>query len=176
MCTPRIKIYMLKNSVKAATAAAVLLGASAVAIAAEPDLVTPAVPAASVYLRTTAASVNLSSSGAPVTILKVTVPAGTWLVTAKANAVNFGAADYVRCLILVGTTQKDAGATLVGNAGPGPTGEEGPSVAETVLQTAVTTPANRSFSLSCQHDFAYPGDYLDPGALLLIVQAPGPLG
>jgi hypothetical protein len=132
--------------------------------------------AADVYLRKTNASVNLSDTGAPVAITQVTVPAGTWVVTAKANPVNFGAADYVRCRLMVGTTQKDAAATLIGNAAPGPTGETGPSVAEIVLQTAIKTTASRVFKLDCQHDFPYPGIYVDPGASLMIVKAPGPLG
>jgi hypothetical protein len=132
--------------------------------------------AADAYLRSTTASVNLSSDGSPVTIKSVTIPAGTWIVTAKANPVNFGAADYVRCRILVGTTQKDAAATLLGNAAPAPTGEMGPSVAEIVLQTAITTTASKTFKLDCQHDFPYPGIYVDPGASIMVVRAPGPLG
>lgn len=132
--------------------------------------------AADVYLRTTAAAVNLSDDGSVRLIRQVTVPAGTWLVTAKANPVNFGAADYVRCRILVGGVQRDAAATLIGNAGPGPTGETGPSVAEIVLQTAITTTASKVFRLDCLHDFATPGMYVDPGASILVVKAVGPLG
>lgn len=132
--------------------------------------------AADVYLRTTTASINLSNDGSPVTIKQVTIPAGIWVVTAKANPVNFGAADYVRCRILVGGTQKDAAATLVGNAAPAPTGEMGPSVAEIVLQTAIKTTSSKSFTLDCQHDFPSPGMYVDPGASIMIVRAPGPLG
>ena len=132
--------------------------------------------AADAYLRSTAASINLSSDGSPVTIRSVTIPAGTWIVTAKANPVNFGAADYVRCRILVGTTQKDAAATLVGNAAPAPTGEMGPSVAEIVLQTAITTTASKTFKLDCLHDFPYAGIYVDPGASIMVVRSPGPLG
>src|SRR5262245_34297552 len=52
--------------------------------------------AADAFLRKTTASTNLSADGSPVTIKQVTIPAGTWLVTAKANPVNFGPADYVR--------------------------------------------------------------------------------
>ena len=132
--------------------------------------------AADVYLRTTTASVNLSSDGSPVTLKQVTIPAGTWLVTAKANPVNFGPADYVRCRIVIGSTQRDAAATLVGNAAPGPTGEMGPSVAEIVLQTAITTTSSKAFKLDCQHDFPSAGMYVDPGASIMIVRAPGPLG
>jgi len=150
--------------------AALLIGASAFAGSVEPDI------SAGVYLRATTASVDLSSDGSPVTILKLTVPAGTWLVTAKANPVNFGAADYARCVLSVGATQKDAGATLIGDAAPGLTGELGPSVAEIVVQTAITTTAAKVFMLSCQHDFATPGMYVDPGASIMVVAAPGPLG
>lgn len=132
--------------------------------------------AADAYLRTTTASVNLSSSGSPVTLKQVTIPAGIWLVTAKANPVNFGPADYVRCRILVGSSQKDAAATLVGNAAPGPTGEMGPSVAEIVLQTAIKTTSSQTFKLDCLHDFPSAGMYVDPGASILVVRAPGPLG
>jgi hypothetical protein len=132
--------------------------------------------AADVYLRSTTASINLSSDGSPVTLKQVTIPAGTWVVTAKANPVNFGAADYVRCRIVINGTQRDAAATLVGNAAPAPTGEMGPSVAEIMLQTAITTTSSRTFKLDCQHDFPYAGIYVDPGASIMIVRAPGPLG
>jgi hypothetical protein len=136
----------------------------------------PASSAADADLRSTTASVNLSNDGSPVTLKTVTIPAGTWIVHAKANPVNFGSADYVRCRILVGTTQKDAAATLVGNAAPGPTGEMGPSVAEIVLQTAITTTSSKTFKLDCLHDFPSAGMYVDPGASILVVRSPGPLG
>jgi len=151
--------------------AAVLIATSGVAAIHSADT-----SAAEVFLRTTSTSTNLSSNGSPVTIRQVTIPAGTWVVTAKANPVNFGAADYVRCRILVGDVQRDAAATLVGNAAPGPTGETGPSVAEIVLQTAVKTTAPQAFRLDCLHDFPTPGMYVDPGASIMIVKAPGPLG
>ena len=125
--------------------------------------------AADVYLRNTNTSRFLSDTGAPVAILAVTVPAGTWVVNAKVNPVNFGAADYVRCRIMVGTTQKDAGATLLGNAAPGPTGEMGPSVAQIALQAVVTTTSSKVFKVDCQHDFPTPGIYVDPGAKITIL-------
>jgi hypothetical protein len=131
--------------------------------------------AGDVIMRTTTSSKNLSDTGAPVTLISVTIPAGTWVVNAKVNPVNFGAADYVRCRIVVGTTQKDAGATLLGNAAPGPTGEMGPSVAQIALQTAITTTAPKLFKVDCQHDFPTPGIYVDPGARMTVVSAPGPL-
>ena len=177
-----MSIDRFQKRLTAIAAATTLIGASAVAEVVEPDTVAPDVapataPAPVAYLRSTSASVNLSSSGAPVTLIKTAfLPAGTWLVTAKANPVNFGAADYVRCILSVAGIQQDAAATLVGNAAPGPTGETGPSVAEIVLQTAVTTTAPHTFALACQHDFANAGEYVDPGASLLIVKAAGPLG
>jgi hypothetical protein len=152
-------------------AAALLIAASAFSAAYSAES-----SAADVFLRTTTASVILSDDGSPRTIKQVTLPAGTWLVTAKANPVNFGAADYVRCRIVIGGVQRDAAATLVGNAAPAPTGEMGPSVAEIVLQTAITTTASKTFKLDCQHDFPYPGIYVDPGASIMVVRAPGPLG
>ena len=128
--------------------------------------------AADVFIRNTNVSKNLSDTGAPVTILSVAVPAGKWIVNAKVNPVSFGAADYVRCRIMVGTNQKDAGATLLGNAAPGPTGEMGPSVAQIALQTVVTTTGPREFKVDCQHDFPTPGIYVDPGAKITVLSAP----
>jgi hypothetical protein len=127
--------------------------------------------AADVFSRNTNTSKNLSDTGAPVAILSVTVPAGTWIVNAKVNPVSFGAADYVRCRIMVGTSQKDAGATLLGNAAPGPTGEMGPSVAQIALQAVVTTTSSQNFKVDCQHDFPTPGIYVDPGAKITVVSA-----
>ena len=127
--------------------------------------------AADVFSRNTNTSKNLSDTGAPVAILSVTVPAGKWIVNAKVNPVSFGAADYVRCRIMVGTSQKDAGATLLGNAAPGPTGEMGPSVAQIALQAVVTTTSSKDFKVDCQHDFPTPGIYVDPGAKITVVSA-----
>ena len=127
--------------------------------------------AADVIARSRSTSKFLSDTGAPVAILAVTVPAGTWVVNAKVNPVNFGAADYVRCRIMVGTSQKDAGATLLGNAAPGPTGEMGPSVAQIALQAVVTTTSSKVFKVDCQHDFPTPGIYVDPGAKITVVSA-----
>jgi hypothetical protein len=130
-----------------------------------------------VYKRVTTASVDLpSTGGTPVVLRSVSVPAGNWLVWAKANPVHFGNADYVRCQIMVAGRQQDAGATLLGNASPGPTGETGPSVATIALQTAVHTNATRTFTLQCLHDFSQPSGYIDPGASLIVAAAPGAIG
>lgn len=130
-----------------------------------------------VYKRVTNASVDLpSTGGTPVVVRSVSVPPGNWLVWAKANPVHFGNADYVRCQIMVGGRQQDAGATLLGNAAPGPTGETGPSVATIALQTAVRTLATRTFTLQCLHDSSQPSGYIDPGASLIVAAAPGAIG
>lgn len=151
--------------------AAVLVAATGLSVAYSADS-----SAADAFRRATTVSKNLSDDGSPVPIISVSIPAGTWIVTAKANPVSFGAADYVRCRIMVGSNQRDAGATLLGNAAPGPTGEMGPSVATIALQTAVTTTATRTFTLDCQHDFFTPGIYVDSGASIMVVRSPGPLG
>jgi len=130
-----------------------------------------------VYKRVTTSSVDLpSTGGTPVVLRSVAVPAGNWLAWAKGNPGHFGNADYVRCQIMVAGKQQDAGATLLGNASPGPTGETGPSVATIALQTAVHTNATRTFTLQCLHDFSQPSGYIDPGASLIVAAAPGAIG
>ncbi len=117
-----------------------------------------------------------STGGTPVVLKSVVVPAGDWVVWAKANPVHFGNADYCVARSWWVASQRDAGATLLGNALPGPTGETGPSVATIALQTAVHTTAAKTFKLQCQHDFSQPSGYIDPGASLIVAQAPGPIG
>jgi hypothetical protein len=128
--------------------------------------------AQNVYLRVTSAATPLSTSGSEVGVLSVTIPAGTWTVTSKLNPVNFGSGDYVRCRILVGTAQKDSGTTYLGL---NPSGEPGSYVTSLALQTAVVTTAPQTFALRCGHDFAVAGQYIDPGASLMIVRNTGPV-
>jgi hypothetical protein len=90
-------------------------------------------------------------------------------VNAKVNPVNFGAADYVRCRIIVGTSQKDAGATLLGNAAPGPTGEMGPSVAQIALQDCGHNDVVESLQGRLPARLPDPGIYVDPGAKITIL-------
>lgn len=157
-----------------ATIAALLVAAGGIAVSQSrpSDAAGPGV-----YWRKTTASTNLTSAGQTPTLLKsVSIPAGTWIVTAKANPVNFGQANYMRCSIVVGSTVRDTSATLLGNASPGPTGEVGPSVAQLFMQAAVATTATQTFKLTCQHDFAEAGTYVDGGASLVVEAAPGALG
>jgi hypothetical protein len=153
-------------------AAALACGAFAFGLAGSSGAVAPAV-----YLRTTTAKTDLNAGPAQKLVTSVSVPAGTWIVTANATAVSFQNADYIRCRITVGGVQRDAKATLLGNAAPGPTGELGPSAAVMSLQVAVKTLATKTFALTCGHDFLLAGPpYLDPGASLMVVKAPGPIG
>lgn len=116
-----------------------------------------------VYHRRTTASVPLSTSGGVfTTVLQVSIPAGTWRVLGKASVVNFGAANYLRCVTRSGTTQIDASATMVGEAGGMP------SVATIANVGIITTTATTVFSLLCVHDFPGAGIYVDPAAKLLV--------
>ena len=125
--------------------------------------------AADAFERHTTTAVTLPDAGGQWTpVLQVTVPAGVWMVHAKATPVNFAfVADYVRCRIRIGTKQLDASATSVGGA---------PAAATVVNQGAITTTVTRVFNFECEHDYGVSGEYLDPGASLLVVRAPGPLG
>ena len=124
---------------------------------------------AGAYLRTTSTSTDMANSGS-VTLLSVQVPAGSWTVSAKATAVNFGAADYARCVLATNGSQIDASATLVGNQGAGPTGETGPAAATIANLGAFSAAGKTTVTYSCQHDFAQDGEYLDPGAALLVTK------
>jgi len=123
-----------------------------------------------VYYRQTAASFNLTSKPAtPQTVLSLTVPEGTWVITAKANPVDFSQPDFARCSIIVGSTLHDAGATFIG-------GSPSAAVAEIVLQTVVTTTSSKVVELQCQHDYNTPGIYIDPEASIVVVKATAPIG
>lgn len=118
-----------------------------------------------VYLEVTSENIPLSPNGselAEVELLSIRVPAGKWIVTAKANPVNFGAHDFVRCRIVEGNIQKDWAATMVGDGSP--------AVASIALQTALSMKSAQTVSLRCFHDFAIEGQYIDSGASLMIVQ------
>jgi len=146
------------NKLSAAIAVS-LIGVSGAVVAAD-----------GVYYRHTESSFDLTSSPAtPQAILGATVPAGTWVITAKANAVNFSQPDFARCTIIVGSTQHDGGATFIG-------GSPSAAVAEIVLQTVVTITSSKLVELQCQHDYNTPGIYLDPGASIVVVKAAAPIG
>ena len=122
-----------------------------------------------VYYRQTEQSFNLTSApGTAQTILSLTVPAGPWVITAKANPVDFAQGDFARCTIVVGSTVHDGGATFIGGTSA--------FVAEIALQTVVTTSSSEVVKLQCQHDFNTSGIYLDPLASIVVVKATAPIG
>ena len=141
----------------------------AAAVAFSTLLLSSAGNAADVFQRRTTAAVNFPATGGQwTTILHVTVPAGDWIAYAKASPVNFGGgADFVRCRLRIGTKQLDASATQIGGV---------PGVATMVTQAALTTTMTRTVVFECEHDYGISGEYLDPGASLLVVRSPGPLG
>ena len=123
--------------------------------------------ATDVYARKTTAAVTLSDlGGTPVTVLSVSIPAGTWKATAKSSVINFGTADIARCLITSSTattsSQIDSAATHVGSA----TGS--PIVATIANEAVITTSGTTTFSLKCQHDSSISGLYVDPDAKLIV--------
>jgi hypothetical protein len=129
-----------------------------------------AVAADDVYFRQLGYSFDLTSGPAtPQGILGITVPAGTWVITAKANVVNFSQPDFARCSLYVGSTLHDGGATFIG-------GSPSAAVAEIVLQTVVTITSSELALLQCQHDYNTAGIYLDPYASMVVVKATGPIG
>ncbi|MEQ1505755.1 MAG: hypothetical protein ABMB14_26205 [Myxococcota bacterium] len=133
------------------------------------------VPSTSAELTTSSAATVLATDGSNTEAVATVLPAGNYALSAKATAVNFGAADYVRCVLLEDGAQLDASTTLVGNAAPGFTGELGPSAATLGVQSIVTSTGVETYSLSCGHDNVSAGEYLDPGAALLAVPVTGKL-
>jgi hypothetical protein len=125
--------------------------------------------AADVFQRRTTAAVNFPTTGGQwTTVLHVTIPAGAWIVHAKASPVSFAnISDYVRCQLRIGTKQLDASTTQIGGV---------PAAATVVTQAAFATTGTKIVVFECEHDYGIPGEYLDPGASLLVVRAPGPLG
>jgi len=136
-------------------AAITLVGTTRTGVAAA-----PANAAVNVYAATTSAKTNLSpNGGVPTTLLTLTIPKGSWLMSAKADPVNFGANDYERCGINVGGTIVDMSAS---NAGADPFVVNIKSIA------AVTTSQSTTVQPFCQHDFNITGEYVDPDSWLIV--------
>jgi len=119
--------------------------------------------AASLETRTSSDLALSSSSGDRVNITNITVPSGQWIATAKASAVNWGEADYVRCVLMVGGVVVDGATTMTGEAG----GQ--PAVAEIVTHAKLSLIAPTNVSLACSHDRDIAGQKIDPGATLIVV-------
>jgi len=146
----------MKSLLFMAAAAATALGISTSAVAAD------------YYYKETKAAVALSDSpGTPVAVVAVQLPAGTWIVNAKASLVNFGDADFARCTLYSGSTVLNGASTMTGVAG------SMPAVATVAIIDLVATTATRSLTLKCHHDGSVPGQYVDPDAAIVATRAPG---
>src|SRR5207244_1579743 len=89
--------------------------AAAAAVVLSVLLVSRAGNAADAFERRTTIQVPLSDTAGQWTeILQVTVPAGAWIVHAKASAVNFSSPDIVRCRVRVSQRQIDVSANMFG--------------------------------------------------------------
>jgi len=91
------------------------------------------------------------------TVIAVTLPAGSWVLTADATANDFGSGDIVTCRIYRGATVIASASTIVsasnGLAGLDPIGAYRSSVAESV-------------SLRCAHEGLHDNITIDAGAVL----------
>jgi hypothetical protein len=131
----------------------------------------PVSPAAQDVIGGTSSGTNLSTTGGVhVTLVTLTLPAGSWVVSSQTTIVNFGPSDYFRCQITAGGVEIGSGTTMVGD--PNLFGAQGPGVyvAGRGLIGWVTTKSSLSVSLNCWHDNdtpdGYGPPYVDGGAVL----------
>jgi hypothetical protein len=123
--------------------------------------------AAGLYAARTTASTPLSPTGGAVTtVLQVTAPAGTWVVSSKVSFVNFQNKDYDRCQLVAGATPIDGATTMTGDF------DGMPAVATLANLGTVTTVGSTTFKLDCWHDFNVPGQSIDADATLVVSRAP----
>jgi hypothetical protein len=126
---------------------------------------TPTNTATADIVRNTTANKNLSSTGGvsnAVTIVSVTVPAGSWVLSATDDAVNFGPSDYTRCAISAGNGMVGGVTTVVGS--PNLSGNMGAGSYVAALATIAPVTSTTSFvaSLQCWHDTSTPAGYGPP--------------
>ena len=106
-----------------------------------------------------------TAGGATATVASMAVPAGDWVVQSKANAVNWGPEDYIRCAMFAASTVIGVSSTTHLGTHPGNGGTHvGMLASMGVLHTSVPT----TITLRCSHDFNQPGGapYVEDGALL----------
>lgn len=123
--------------------------------------------AAGYYGSRTSASTTLSDvPGQFVTVAQISVPAGKWMVAAKASLVSYVGADIVRCSVFSGGVQLDSAATMIGRA------DNYPFVAELVNMGRINLADTTTVQLACEHDGNSTGVYVDPGAWLQVTKQP----
>lgn len=109
-----------------------------------------------------------TDGGVPTTVLKATLPAGSWVLTLHASVVNFGASDYTRCMLFRGTTNLGGATATVGD--PAQSGAAGPAALVSTVSFAkgLTLPGAATVSVQCSHDSTNgAAPYLDGGASLV---------
>jgi hypothetical protein len=118
-------------------------------------------------------NVNMSTLGRvgnAVTILSANVPAGSWVIQATDDVVNFGPSDYTRCAIFNASGPLAGVTTMVGN--PNLAGSQGPGSYVAALATTAYYIASTDavLSLKCWHDNDTPdgsvAPYVDAGAAM----------
>jgi len=156
-------------SVKLAAAS----GGAAVAIAAAGALSAahaggqPRAAAATDVVVSTQAQTPLSTTHDKTTVLTQHLRAGSYVVSATASLVNFGASDYTRCQITLGDTQLTAVTALVGDGTATGNHGDGAIVMPMPLQSGVVVPAGGDvLSLRCWHDHDGVSEYVDGGPVL----------
>ena len=98
-----------------------------------------------------------------VTVISMFVPAGSWVVSAKGDFVNFGPSDYTRCTILANNDQISGGITaMVGN--PNLPDAWGPGAYVQAFSDigTVTSAIAINLTLQCSHDHYTPSGYALP--------------
>jgi hypothetical protein len=129
---------------------------------------------AAVFRREPAPNIPLPAAGsARAVVVKVPLPAGVWLITAKANGVNFSPENYVRCALYSRGVVVGVGTTTHLGSHPSNVGTYvGDLTTMGVLRTASPTVV----SLECSHDYSTTslGDvYVEDGAVSAV--RPGPI-
>lgn len=133
--------------VTASVVAAVAVGAFSGADAAGPKII---------QSRTSGLIHLGGGAGGSAVLTSIGLPAGQWVLEGKGTAVNFGAADYIRCA-LTGSSKLDGATVHIGN---------GSSFASTMVNLAVVS-GPVAVTWSCSHDFAGGTPYFDPDAILI---------
>jgi hypothetical protein len=118
-----------------------------------------------VFQSKTSNAVDLSSTaGTFDTVVTLSPPAGSYIVTASAAVVNQGAGgDIIRC----GITTDSNTPTQIFAASVNPGGD--PLVQTTTPVTAMTVSGGTTIALRCEHDGPQSGEYVDPGATIVAI-------
>jgi hypothetical protein len=125
---------------------------------------------------TNSSNVALSQDGlSPTTVLSTELAAGTYMLSASGDLVNFGASDYGRCEIYVAGVEIANTSTIIGN--PSASGDSGPAgiLGGVSLSGAVTVGSGgAAVDLVCSHDDndVSTVPYFDAGGALLAVRVP----